>query len=51
LFQTEKHDHDATKKIVKELREQYDDLNEKLRVANKGLDHLQDDIERSVSTY
>lgn len=50
MFQTEKHDHDATKKLLKELREQNEDLNEKIRVSNKGLNHLQDEIERSVCT-
>lgn len=47
-MQTEKHDHDVTKKLLKELREHHDDLNEKLRVANKGHNRLQDDIERYI---
>lgn len=50
MFQTEKHDHDATKKLLKELREKNEELNEKIRVANKGLNRLQDEIERSVYT-
>lgn len=48
-MQTEKQDHDATKNFIKKLKEQNDELLDKIRVDKKRYDQLQDDVERFVT--
>lgn len=45
-MQIEKQDHDASKSFIKKLKEQNDELLDKIRVDKKRYDQLQDDVER-----
>lgn len=47
-MQSERQEHDATKKILREYKLKVDELSDTVRDADKKFDRLQDKIERFV---
>lgn len=49
LLQVEKEEHQETKKLIKKYKEQIEELEEKVKDANKKLDRHQDNMERFIA--
>jgi septal ring factor EnvC (AmiA/AmiB activator) len=46
MLQNERQENDATKKLLKESQQECEELEKKIRDANKKIDRLQDNAER-----
>lgn len=50
-LQAERQEHDRTKTFLKDFKEQNNELTEQVQTANKKVDRLQYDLERSVQIF
>lgn len=49
MLQNERRENDVTKKLLKESQQESEELEKKVRDANKKIDRLQDNAERFVN--